>query len=213
MLGKIESERRGDDRGWRGWMASLTRQALVWVGSWSWWRIANPGLLQCMQSQRIRHDWVTEVNWLSLRASLVAQNLKICLQCRRPRFNSWIGKIPWRRARQPAPVFSPGESYGEMNLVGWHPWEHLRVEHDWMTDTHSIKNTAWNFSGLRISWWGSNSFSVSKQIVSSRMFDFSWLGHAPKVGRISDLKDSCWFRNKSYMTWKKYIFWKVKIVK
>ena len=76
MLGKTENGRRGDDRGCRGWMASLTRQALVLVGSWSWWWIANLGLLQYMRSQRIRHDWVTEVNWLSLRASLVTQTFK-----------------------------------------------------------------------------------------------------------------------------------------
>ena len=43
-------------------------------------------------------------------ASLVAQLVKIHLQCRRPGFNPWVGKIPWRRARQPTPVFLPGES-------------------------------------------------------------------------------------------------------
>ena len=46
-------------------------------------------------------------------ASLVAQLVKIHLQCRRPGFNPWVGKIPWRRAWQPTPVFLPGESHGQ----------------------------------------------------------------------------------------------------
>ena len=39
------------------------------------------------------------------RVSLVAQLVKNWLQCRRPRFNSWVGKICWRRDRLPTPVF------------------------------------------------------------------------------------------------------------
>ena len=48
----------GDDRGWDGWMASLTQ----WVNSGSWWWIGRPGVLQSMGSQRVRHNWVTELN-------------------------------------------------------------------------------------------------------------------------------------------------------
>ena len=62
MLGKIEGGRRGD-RGWDGWMASLTRWTWVWVGSGSWWWTGRPGALQLVESQRIGHDWVTELNW------------------------------------------------------------------------------------------------------------------------------------------------------
>ena len=46
----------------------------------------------------------------------------ICLQCERPGFDPWLGKIPWRRAWQPAPVFLPGESHGQGSLVGYSPW-------------------------------------------------------------------------------------------
>ena len=42
-------------------------------------------------------------------------------QCRRPRFNSWVGKIPWRRKWQPTPVFLPGESHGQRSLAGCSP--------------------------------------------------------------------------------------------
>ena len=57
MLGKIEGGRRGDDRGWDDGMASLTWWAWVWASSGSWWRTRRPGVLQCMGSQRVGHDW------------------------------------------------------------------------------------------------------------------------------------------------------------
>ena len=53
----------GDDRGWDGWMASLTRWTWVWVHSGSWWWIGRPGVLWFMGSQRVGHDWATELNW------------------------------------------------------------------------------------------------------------------------------------------------------
>ena len=52
----------GDDRGWDGWMASLTQWTWVWVGSGSLWWTGKPGVLQYMGSQRVRHDWATELN-------------------------------------------------------------------------------------------------------------------------------------------------------
>ena len=54
----------GDDRGWDGWMASLTRWTWVWVNSGSWWWTGRPGVLQFMGSQSVGHDWVTELNWI-----------------------------------------------------------------------------------------------------------------------------------------------------
>ena len=57
-----------------------------------------------------------------IKATLVAQMVKNCLKCGKPRFDSWIGKFPWRRAWQPTPVFLPGESHGQRNLVGYGPW-------------------------------------------------------------------------------------------
>ena len=47
---------------------------------------------------------------------------RLCLQCRRPRFNPSVGNIPWRREWQPTPVFLPGESHGQRSLVGYSPW-------------------------------------------------------------------------------------------
>ena len=42
----------------------------------------------------------------------------------RREFDPWVRKIPWRRAWQPTPVFLPGESPGQRNLVGYGPWGH-----------------------------------------------------------------------------------------
>jgi len=52
----------GDDRGWDGWMASLTRWTWVWVNSGSWWWTGKPGMLQSMGSQRVGYNWVTNLN-------------------------------------------------------------------------------------------------------------------------------------------------------
>ena len=53
----------GNDRGWDGLMASLTRWTWVWVNPRSWWWTGRPGMLWFMGSQRVRHDWATELNW------------------------------------------------------------------------------------------------------------------------------------------------------
>ena len=63
MLGKMRAGGDGDDRGWDGWMASLTQWTWVWVGSRSWWWTRRPGVLWFMGSQRVEHDWTTELNW------------------------------------------------------------------------------------------------------------------------------------------------------
>ena len=52
----------GDDRGWGCWMASLTRWTWVWVNSGSWWWTGRPGMLRFMGSQRVGHDWATDLN-------------------------------------------------------------------------------------------------------------------------------------------------------
>ena len=54
-------------------------------------------------------------------ASLVAQMEKNPLWCWRPGSDPWVGKIPYRRAWQPSPVFLPGESHGHRNLAGYSP--------------------------------------------------------------------------------------------
>ena len=50
----------GDDRGWDGWMASLTQSTCVWTSSRRWYRTGKPALLQSMGLPRVGHDWATE---------------------------------------------------------------------------------------------------------------------------------------------------------
>ena len=56
-----------------------------------------------------------ELPWWLRRSS-------VCLQCGRPGFDPWVGKIPWRRKWQSTPVLLPGKSHGQRNLVGYSPW-------------------------------------------------------------------------------------------
>jgi len=45
-----------------------------------------------------------------------------------PRFDPWIGKIPWRREQQPTPVFLPGEFHGQRSLADYSPWVHNELD-------------------------------------------------------------------------------------
>ena len=56
----FEKTSEGDDRGWDGWMASLTQRTWVWVNSGSWWWTGRPDVLQSMGSQRDKTEWL---NW------------------------------------------------------------------------------------------------------------------------------------------------------
>ena len=59
---KLKVGGEGKDRGWDGWMASPTQWTWVWVNSRSWWWTGRPAVLQSMRAQRVRHDWMTELN-------------------------------------------------------------------------------------------------------------------------------------------------------
>ena len=67
MLQKVEGKGR---RGWNGWMASRTRWTWVWASSRYWWWAEKPHVMQSMGSQIVRHDWVTELNWLNILTNL-----------------------------------------------------------------------------------------------------------------------------------------------
>ena len=63
---RLRARGEGDDREWDGWRASPTQWTWVWVSSRSWWWTGRPGVLQSMGSQRVRHDWATELNWTGI---------------------------------------------------------------------------------------------------------------------------------------------------
>ena len=61
---RLRAGEEGDGRGWGGWMALLTQWTWVWVNSGSWWWTGKPGVLRFIWWQWVRHDWVTELNWI-----------------------------------------------------------------------------------------------------------------------------------------------------
>ena len=75
-------------------------------------QIRDPVFLLCTWSCKL---------WSS---SYRLETQRICLQCGRPWFDSWVRKIPWRKAWRPTPVFLPGKSHGQRGLVGYSAWGH-----------------------------------------------------------------------------------------
>ena len=61
---------KGDNRGWDGWMASLTWWTWVWVNSGNWWWTGKPGMLQSMGLQLVSHDWATELKKVKAHSNL-----------------------------------------------------------------------------------------------------------------------------------------------
>ena len=76
---RLQVEGEGDDRGWYGWMASPTQWTWVWVNSRSSWWTGRPGVLQSMGLQRVRHNWVTELNWTDLIPNVLSSFLMLIL--------------------------------------------------------------------------------------------------------------------------------------
>ena len=77
-----------------------------------------------------------DAQWLSEEESTCQ-----CRRCRRHGLDPWVGRIPWRRAWRPTPVFLPGESHGQKSLAGYSPWGHREsdtTEHTHVTIQHTV---------------------------------------------------------------------------
>ena len=64
---RLKAGEEGDNKEWDDWLASPTQRTWVWVNLRSWWWTGRPGMLQFIGSQRVRHDWATELNWTKLK--------------------------------------------------------------------------------------------------------------------------------------------------
>ena len=71
----------------------------------------------------------------------VSDGKSVCLQCGRPGFNSWVGKIPWRRKWQSTLALLPGKSHGWRSLIGYSPWG--RKKSDTTKRLHYITKPKW----------------------------------------------------------------------
>ena len=92
------------------------------------------------QSLELGSETTLQIPWMALshqepwKICVVVQTVKNLPARQEIWIQSLGGKIPWRRAWQPTPVFLPGESHGQRSLVGYHPRGH-RVGHNWATNT------------------------------------------------------------------------------
>ena len=107
----------------------------------------------------------------------------ICLRCRRPRFDPWVGKIPWRRKWQSTPVLLPGKSHGQRSLVGYSPWG--RKESDTTERLHFpfTLNILWHCFSLGLEWKltfsspvATAEFSIFASILSAALSQCHLLG-------------------------------------
>ena len=133
----------GDSRGWDGWMASPTQWTWVWVNSRSWLWTGRPGMLQSMRSQRVGHNWVTELNWWDFLGLSVVKNLPASAVATGDRVGSLDLEDPQEKEMG---------TYSSIvaNIISW-PLEpgdlqsmrSQRVQQDWTTEcthTHTYKH-------------------------------------------------------------------------
>ena len=124
---------------WPLWIFQIcwhTECSTFTASSFSFWnnssRIPSPTLalfvVMLSKAYLTSHSRMSGCRWV-ITPSWLSRSLRICLQCRIPRFDSWVGKIPWIRKWQPTPVFLPGESHG---LAGYSPWGHKSST--WLND-------------------------------------------------------------------------------
>ena len=88
-------------------------------------------------------------------------------QCRRRRFNPWVQKIPWRRKWQPTPVFLPGKSQRQRNLVGYSPWGHKR-------DGHNLITKEWQEQWDSLFLFFPSLFSLKGASINDLCWNFHW---------------------------------------
>ena len=140
---------------------------------------------------------------------------RICLHCRRPRFDPWVRKTPWRREWLTSPVFLPGESHGHRNLAGYSPWgrNKPRVSSHCVTEyfvkelnsklksrdsASKFRPPPWSSTFLR----GGESFPLSLNVLLTHdrnsMPVLSWLRDKPLVSPVSQslyIKSLVWPNN------------------
>ena len=127
----------GDDRGWDGWMASLTWWTWVWVISRSLWWTGRPGMLQFMGSQRVRHEWATELNWRN--------NYDFCLAMMICKY-LWKWK-PWNISIQ-LKCWIVKQWTLEIEIVNWYMWLllfplRLHEDNKWILRKLSMGKIPW----------------------------------------------------------------------
>ena len=98
----------------------------------AWWATVHRDTKSWTQLKRFSTQATSSASqWLSSKES--------ACQCRRSKFNSWVGKMPWRRKWQPTPVFWPGESQGQRSLEGFNTTQRLNNNNNKATSKSQLK--------------------------------------------------------------------------
>ena len=118
---RLKAGGEGDDRGCDGWMASLTQWTWGWINSGSWWWTGRPGALQSMGSQRVGHDWVTELNWTE------------------PRYNHAFNIVRWYRQRWKKMYWQ--------DLTGKHSYVSIVIRMSFAWKEKSTWSSMWGWGG------------------------------------------------------------------
>ena len=107
---RLKAGGEGDNRGWDGFMASLSWWTWVWVGFGSWWWTGKPGVLQSMESQRVGHDWATELTAIEFLFVKEWWTYQHCLHT--------VFFISWRISRI---------RFNKIKEVRWGKWDSFRL--------------------------------------------------------------------------------------
>ena len=148
----------------------------------SWTRLNDFDFLFTFPSgsvvKNLRAIWETQVRSLGQEEPLEKEwwlrRLSICLQCRRPGFDLWVGNFPWRRKWQPTPVLLPGKSHGRRSLVGYSPWGCKELD---MTEQlhfislllHPLQYSCLENSMDRGAWWATSPRGHKKSETTERL--------------------------------------------
>ena len=76
---RLKTGGEGDNRGWDGWTTSQFRWTWVWASSGRLWRAGKSGMLQSLGSQKVRHDWVSEQQQMTMSFAATCMDLEIII--------------------------------------------------------------------------------------------------------------------------------------
>ena len=138
----------------------------------------------------------------------MAQTVRICLQCRRPRFNPQVKNIPWRRKWQPTPVFLPGEFHGQRSLVVYSAWGCKELDTtEWLTlslSQPSGSNARWQW--IHSMWHHIHNFKTRTAVLHIALGEYIY-NTSVKICTYSNIRRSVTFQESEAETgWQRNIW-------
>ena len=169
----LEAGGEGDNRGWDGWMASPTWWTWVSVNSGSWWWTGRPGMLQFMRSQRVGHDWLTELNWrdpVAGKTSFLGIFMRMLLE----EINIWFSRLS-RDSLSPVwiSIIQSIEGLSRIKKCGTraNSFSLLQLEHP---SSPALRHQSSRFLGLQTQTYTSNQPKPAFSWVL-RCLDLTWI--------------------------------------